>query len=187
MATFSALSTFAAAALTLQLLLVPASASPHLKYIDAICDRSHDQDYCVKTLTTNPPTAAPIGLNPLAEAVMALTIAHAEKTAAFLDETAKKDPALQTSFAEYHKAYLAVVADLKSANLKLKQSPDTAHYDVRASTDQMKRVEGLVAKNNDQASTTLKEMTVQMEKLLDLAASAADAVDDDDENIHRRV
>lgn len=62
MATFSALSTFAAAAITLQLLLVPASASPQMKYIDAICDRSHDQDYCVKTLTTNPPTAAPIGL-----------------------------------------------------------------------------------------------------------------------------
>lgn len=117
---------------------------------------------------------------------MELTIAHAEKTAAFLDEAAKKDPAVQAAYAEYHKAYLAVVADLKSANLKLKQSPDTAHYDVRSSTDQMKRVEGLVAKNNDQASTTLKEMTVQMEKLLDLAASAADAVDDDDENIHRR-
>ncbi|CAF2149669.1 hypothetical protein BRARA_A01469 [Brassica rapa] len=183
MATFSVLSTFAAAAITLQLLLVPASASPHMKYIDAICDRSHDQDYCVKTLTTNPPTAAPIGLNPLAEAVMALTIAHAEKTAAFVAETGKADQ----TFTEYHKAYLAVVADLKSANLKLKQSPDTAHYDVRSSTDQMKRVEGLVASKNDQASTTLKEMTVQMEKLLDLAASAADAVDDDDENIHRRV
>nr|AAB48480.1 pollen-specific protein Bnm1 [Brassica napus] len=182
MATFSVLSTFAAAAITLQLLLVPASASPHMKYIDAICDRSHDQDYCVKTLTTNPPTAAPIGLNPLAE-VMALTIAHAEKTAAFVAETGKADQ----TFTEYHKAYLAVVADLKSANLKLKQSPDTAHYDVRSSTDQMKRVEGLVASKNDQASTTLKEMTVQMEKLLDLAASAADAVDDDDENIHRRV
>ena len=62
MAKFSVLSTFAAAAITLQLLLVPASASPHMKYIDAICDRSHDQDYCVITLTTNPPTAAPIGL-----------------------------------------------------------------------------------------------------------------------------
>ncbi|KAF3604120.1 hypothetical protein F2Q69_00033930 [Brassica cretica] len=167
MAKFSVLSTFAAAAITLQLLLVPASASPQMKYIDAICDRSHDQDYC----------------NPLAEAVMALTIAHAEKTAAFVAETGKTDP----TFTEYHKAYLTVVADLKSANVKLKESPDTAHYDVRSSTDQMKRVEGLVASKNDQASTTLKEMTVQMEKLLDLAASAADAVDDDDENIHRRV
>ncbi|CAH8384630.1 unnamed protein product [Eruca vesicaria subsp. sativa] len=183
MATFSVMSTFAAAAIMLQLLLVPATASPHMKYIDAICDRSHDLDYCVKTLTTNPPTAAPIGLNPLAEAVMALTIAHAEKTAAFVAETAKSDPA----FADYHKAYLAVVADLKSANIKLKQSPDTAHYDVRASTDQMKRVEGLVASKSDQASTTLKGMTVEMEKLIDLAGSAADAVDDDDENIHRRV
>ncbi|KAL0798461.1 hypothetical protein Bca101_053636 [Brassica carinata] len=50
-----------------------------------------------------------------------------------------------------------------------------AHYDVRASNDQMRRVET----NSDKASTTLKEMTVQMEKLLDLAAGAADAVDDD--------
>ncbi|WZZ09999.1 hypothetical protein YC2023_095920 [Brassica napus] len=38
----------------------PTSASPHLKYIDAICDRSHDQAFCLQTLTTNPPTAAPI-------------------------------------------------------------------------------------------------------------------------------
>lgn len=62
MATSSVLSTFAATAITLQLLLSPASASPHMKYIDAICDRAHDQAFCVKTLTTNPPTAAPIGL-----------------------------------------------------------------------------------------------------------------------------
>ena len=114
---------------------------------------------------------------------MALTIAHAEKTAAFVAETGKTDP----TFTEYHKAYLAVVADLKSANVKLKLSPDTAHYDVRASNDKMRRVAGLVGTNSDTASTTLKEMTMQMEKLIDLAAGAADAVDDDDENIHRRV
>ncbi|KAF2590823.1 hypothetical protein F2Q70_00039643 [Brassica cretica] len=91
------------------------------------------------------------------------------------------------SFTECHKAYLAVVADLKSANVKLKLSPDTAHYDVRASNDKMRRVAGLVGTNSDTASTTLKEMTMQMEKHIDLAAGAADAVDDDDENIHRRV
>ena len=187
MATSSVLSTLAAAAVTLLLLLAPASASPHLKYIDAICDRSHDQAYCVQTLTTNPPTAAPIGLNSLAEAVMALAISHAEKTAVFVDETANKDPTLKASFTECHKAYLAVVADLKSANVKLKVSPDTAHYDVRVSNEKMRRVAGLVGTNSDKASTALKEMTVQMEKLLDLAAGAADAVDDDDENIHRRV
>ncbi|XP_013601349.1 PREDICTED: uncharacterized protein LOC106308771, partial [Brassica oleracea var. oleracea] len=138
----------------------------------------------------NPPTAAPIGLNPLAEAVMALSIYQAEKTAVFVDETAKKDPTdptLKASFTECHKAYLAVVADLKSANVKLKLSPDTAHYDVRASNDKMRRVAGLVGTNSDTASTTLKEMTMQMEKHIDLAAGAADAVDDDDENIHRRV
>ncbi|KAF8115466.1 hypothetical protein N665_0026s0011 [Sinapis alba] len=83
---------------------------------------------------------------------------HAEKTAVFVDETAKKDPTLKISFTECQKAYLAVVTDLKRAN-----------------------------KKSDKASTTLKEMNVQMEKLLDLAAGAADAVDDDDENTHRRV
>lgn len=123
----------------------------------------------------------------MAEAVIGLGITHAEKTAIFVDETAKKDPKLKTPFMECHKAYLAVAAALKSANLKLKQSPDTANYDVKASSDHMRRVTELVGKNSDNASTTLKEMTVQMEKLLDLAAGAADAIDDDDENIHRRV
>ncbi|CAH2078055.1 unnamed protein product [Thlaspi arvense] len=188
MATFSVMSTFAAAAITLQLLLLnPASASPHMKYIDAICDRAHDQAFCVKTLTTNPPTAAPINLHPLAEAVMALAISHAEKTAVFVDEAAKKDPTLKASFTECHKAYLAVAAALKSATFKLKKSPDTANYDVRASSEHMRRVTTLIAKNSDKASTALKEMNVQMEKFLDLAAGAADAVDDDDENLHRRV
>lgn len=124
---------------------------------------------------------------PLAEAVIALAVSHAEKTAVFIDESAKKDASLKTSFTECHKAYLAVVASLNSANLKLKKSPDTANYDVRATTDNMRRVAQLLGKNTDTTSTTLKEMTVQMEKLLDLAAGAADAVDDDDENIHRRV
>ncbi|KAG7541619.1 Pectinesterase inhibitor domain [Arabidopsis thaliana x Arabidopsis arenosa] len=187
MATSFVLSTFAATAITLQLLLSSASASPHMKYIDAICDRAHDQAFCVKTLTTNPPTAAPIGLLPLSEAVINLATSHAEKTAIFVDETAKKDPTVKTAFTECHKAYLAVAADLKSANVKLKASPDTANYDVRASSDNMRRVNELVGKNTDKASTTLKEMTVQMEKLLDLAAGAADAVDDDDENIRLRV
>ncbi|EOA18213.1 hypothetical protein CARUB_v10006698mg [Capsella rubella] len=187
MATSSVLSTFAAAAITLQLLLSPASASPHMKYIDAICDRAHDQAFCVKTMTSNPPTAAPISLVPLAEAVINLATSHAEKTAIFVDESAKKDPTVKVAFTECHKAYMAVVAALKSANVKLKASPDTANYDVRASSDQIRHVNELVAKNSDQASTTLKEMTLQMEKLLDLAAGAADAVDDDDENIRLRV
>ncbi|XP_010439001.1 PREDICTED: uncharacterized protein LOC104722521 [Camelina sativa] len=187
MATSSVLSTFAAAAITLQLFLSSASASPHMKYIDAICDRSHDQAYCVKTLTSNPPTAAPIGLVPLAEAVLNLAISHAEKTAIFVDENAKKDPTVKVAFTECHKAYVAVAAALKSANVKLKTSPDTADYDVRASSDHMRLVNESVGKNSDKASTTLKEMTVQMEKLIDLAAGAADAVDDDDENIRLRV
>lgn len=124
---------------------------------------------------------------PLSEAVINLAISHAEKTAIFVDETAKKDPTVKVAFTECHKAYLAVAADLKSANVKLKASPDTANYDVRASSDSMRRVNELVGKNTDKASTTLKEMTVQMEKLLDLAAGAADAVDDDDENMRLRV
>ncbi|CAA7037309.1 unnamed protein product [Microthlaspi erraticum] len=86
-----------------------------------------------------------------------------------------------------HKAYLAVAAALKSASVKLQKTPDTANYDVKASADNMRRVAQVLGKNTDPTSTTLKEMTVQMEKLLDLAAGAADAVDDDDENLHRRV
>ncbi|KAL1201246.1 hypothetical protein V5N11_031028 [Cardamine amara subsp. amara] len=187
MTTSSVLSILAAAAITLQLLLAPASASPHMKYIDAVCDRAHDQDYCVKTLTSHPPTAAPIGLHPMADAVIGLAISHAENTAIFVDETAKKDPTVKNAFTECHKAYLAVATALKGAIVKLKTTPDKATYDVRASNDHMALVNQLLGKNTDPASTKLKEMTVQMEKLLDLAAGAADAIDDDDENIHRRV
>ncbi|KFK29013.1 hypothetical protein AALP_AA7G077500 [Arabis alpina] len=186
MATSFILSTIAKAAIMLQLLSIYASASPHMKYIDAVCDRAHDQAYCEKTLTSYPPTAAPIGLLPMAEAVLGLAISHAEKTATFVDETAKKDPTLKTSFTECHKAYLGIAADLKSSNVKLKKSPDTANDDVKACINYIRKVTELVGKNTDKASTSLKEMTVQMEKLLDLAAGATDAVDDDDENTHRR-
>lgn len=62
MATSSVLSTMAAVGIMLQLLLNYASASPSMKYIDAVCDRAHDQAFCVKTLTSYPPTASPTGL-----------------------------------------------------------------------------------------------------------------------------
>ncbi|KAL0890982.1 hypothetical protein Bca101_014965 [Brassica carinata] len=74
------------------------------------------------------------------------------------DETAKKDPTLQTSFTECHKAYLAVAAALKSANVNVKEAiPDKANYDVRSSSDHMRRVMELIGENTDKASTTLKE------------------------------
>lgn len=123
---------------------------------------------------------------PLAEAVLGLAISHSEKTAAFAAETAKKDATLKTQFNECHDAFVGIVASLKSATLELKDSPDTANYDVMVSADETRRVKDLVGKNVDTASKTLMEMTLQMENLLDLAAGSTDAVDDDDENLTRR-
>lgn len=124
---------------------------------------------------------------PLAEVVLGLAITHAEKTAAFAAETAKTDAALKTQFSECHDAYVGIVASLKSATLELKDAPDTANYDVMVSGDETRRVTALIGKNTDKSSKTLIEMTLQMDKLLDLAAGSTDAVDDDDENLHRRT
>ncbi|KAG7537330.1 Invertase/pectin methylesterase inhibitor domain superfamily [Arabidopsis suecica] len=170
-----------------QFLLAPASALVNREYIDSNCQRVKNKQFCIQTLTTYPPTAAATGLLPLAEAVVGLAISHCEKTAGFAAETAKKDATLKTQFNECHDAYVGILASLKSALLELKDSPDTANYDVMVSGDEIRRVKGLVEKNTDTASKTLMEMTLQMEKLLDLAAGATDAVDDDDENLHRRA
>ncbi|CAH2070580.1 unnamed protein product [Thlaspi arvense] len=170
-----------------QFLLAPASALINREFIDANCERVKNKPFCVDTLTTYPPTVSATGLLPLAEGVISLAITHAEKTAGFAAETAKTDAALKTQFDVCHDAYATIVASLKSALLGLKDSPDTSNYDVMVSGDEIRRVTDTVGKNIDKSSKTLMEMTLQMEKLLDLAAGATDAVDDDDENLHRRT
>ncbi|XP_010442483.1 PREDICTED: uncharacterized protein LOC104725513 [Camelina sativa] len=170
-----------------QFLLAPASALLNREYIDANCQRVKDKPFCIQTLTTYPPASSATGLLPLAEAVIGLAITHCEKTAVFAAEAAKMDATLKTQFNESHDAYVGILASLKSAKLELTDSPDTANYDVMVSGDEIMRVKGLVEKNTDPSSKTLMEMTLQMEKLLDLAAGATDAVDDDDENLHRRA
>ena len=170
-----------------QFLLAPTSALTNREYIDANCQRVKNKTFCIETLTTYPPTLSATGLLPLAEGVINLAIAHAEKTAGFAAETAKNEAALKTQFTECHDAYVSIVASLKSASLELKESPDTANYDVMVSSDDTSRVKDLVGKNLDKSSKAVMEMTMQMDKLLDLAAGATDAVDDDDENIVRRT
>ncbi|CAN7066001.1 hypothetical protein IGI04_040564 [Brassica rapa subsp. trilocularis] len=170
-----------------QFLSAPTSALTNREYIDANCQRVKNKTFCVDTLTTYPPTVSATGLLPLAEAVINLAIAHAEKTAGFAADTAKNEAALKTQFNQCHDAYVAIVASLKSASLELKETPDTANYDVMVSGDDTSRVKDLIGKNLDKSSKTLMDMTLQMDKLLDLAAGATDAVDDDDENILRRT
>ncbi|KAL1213758.1 hypothetical protein V5N11_009939 [Cardamine amara subsp. amara] len=168
-------------------LLASVSALANTEFIDANCQRVKNKPFCVQTLTTYPPAVAATGLLPLAEAVIGLAISHCEKTAAFAAETAKRDATLKTQFNECHDAYVGILASLKSATLELKNSPDTANYDVMVSGDDTTRVMNLIGKNADTASKTLVEMTLQMDTLLDLAAGATDAVDDDDENVTRRA
>ncbi|CAN8253524.1 unnamed protein product [Cochlearia groenlandica] len=160
-----------------QFLIDPTSGLINRQFIDANCEKVKNKPFCIDTLTTFPPAVSATGLLPLGEVVLNLAISHAEKTAAFAAETAKTDVALKTQFDECHTAFVGIVASLKSASLQLKDTPDTANYDVMVSGDETRRVTGLVGKNTDKASKTIIEMTVQMDKLLDLAAGATNALD----------
>ncbi|CAN8306667.1 unnamed protein product [Cochlearia groenlandica] len=172
----------------LSIFLLPStSALINRKYIDANCERVKNKLFCNETLSTYPPAISATGLLPLAEAVLSLAITHAETTAAFAAETAKKEATLKTQLNECHDAYVGIVASLKSAKLELTDAPDTANYDVMLCGDEITRVKNSVEKNTDTASKTIIVMTSQMEKLLEIAAGATDAVDDDDENVHRRA
>lgn len=73
-------------------------------------------------------------------------------------------------------AFVTISSSLKSASLELKESPDTANYDVMVCTDSTTMVKGLVGKKTDKASKTLIKMTLRMEKLIALAVGATVAV-----------
>ncbi|CAN6860490.1 unnamed protein product [Brassica oleracea] len=148
-----------------QFLFASTSALTNREYIDANCQRVKNKTFCVDhTLTTYPPTVSATGLLPLAEAVINLAIAHAEKTAGFAAETAKNEAALKTQFNECHDAYVAIVASLKSASLELKETSDTANNYVMVSdiSDDTSPMKDLVGKNLDKSSKTLMDITLQI-------------------------
>ncbi|XP_010441452.1 PREDICTED: uncharacterized protein LOC104724616 isoform X2 [Camelina sativa] len=160
-------------AVVLPFLLVSALAT---KYIDAICRRTTNKAFCVKTLNAYPPAASATNTFQAAEATLSLTMSYARKSASFAGKAAKENPKLKKQFAASQDAFATIITSLKSAALGLKESPDTANYDVMVCTDSTSIVKNLVGKNTDKASKTIMMMTLRMEKLLAIAVGATVAV-----------
>lgn len=112
----------------------------------------------------------------MAEAGLRLGISYADKSAGFTAKAAMENPDLKKQFEECQDAYATIIASLKSAASELKESPDTANYDVMVCSDSTTRVKNLVGKNSDKASKTVMMMTLMMEKLLAIAVGATVAV-----------
>ncbi|KAL1213756.1 hypothetical protein V5N11_009937 [Cardamine amara subsp. amara] len=157
----------------LPFLLVSASATT---YINAICKHVTDKAFCVKTLKAYPKAASATSKFQAAQATLSLAISYADKSKAFAGQAAKKNPSLKKQFAACQDAFLTISNSIKSAALGLKESPETANYDVMVCTDSTTMVKGLVGKKTDKASKTIMKMTLRMEKLIALAVGATVAV-----------
>ncbi|XP_023634803.1 uncharacterized protein LOC111829587 [Capsella rubella] len=159
----------------LPFLLVSASAT---KYIDAICQRTSTthKAFCVKTLNAYPSAASATSTFQAAGATLNLAISYAHRYAVFAGKVAKENPKLKKDFATIQDAFMTISMSLKSAKLELKDSPDTANYDVMVCTDSTMIVKNLIGKNTDKVSKTVMLMTLKMEKLLAMAVGATVAV-----------
>ncbi|KAG7537334.1 AP2/ERF domain [Arabidopsis suecica] len=165
---------FISVALLLQLLLGSASAST--KYIEDICKHVNNKTFCVETLNAYPPAVSATGKFQAAKAVLRLGKSYALKSASFIRKAAKDRPSLKKQFKECQDAYLNVAMSLKSAASELKESPETANYDVMVCTDSTTIVKDLVGKNRDVAAKKVMTMTLKMENLIALAVGATEAV-----------
>lgn len=112
----------------------------------------------------------------MAKAVLRLGTSYALKSASFIEKAANDKPNLKKQLKACQDAYVNIVTSLKSAALELKESPDTANYDVMVCTDSTVRVKDLVGKNRDMASKRVITMTLKMEKILAIAVGATEAV-----------
>lgn len=83
---------------------------------------------------------------------------------------------MKKDFAAIQDAFMTISMSLKSAKLELKDSPDTANYDVMVCTDSTMIVKNLIGKNTDKVSKTVMLMTLKMEELIAMAYGATVAV-----------
>ncbi|KFK26637.1 hypothetical protein AALP_AA8G274300 [Arabis alpina] len=151
-------------------------ASASTAYIDAICKHVTDNAFCIQTLSGYRPAASATSTFQVASAVLRLDISYAHKSAGFSAIAAIENPALKKQFKECQDAFRTIIASLKSAASELKESPDTANYDVMVCTDSTTVVKNLVGKYSDKASKNVIMMTLMMEKLLAIAVGATVAV-----------
>lgn len=83
---------------------------------------------------------------------------------------------MKKQFKACQDAYVNVVTSLKIAALELRESPESANYDVMVCTDSTTMVKDLVWKNRDVAAKKVMTMTLKMENLLAIAVGATVAV-----------
>ncbi|CAF2273798.1 BnaCnng65360D [Brassica napus] len=159
-------------AVLLQFLFVSAST----KSINAICQSVTDKAFCVNTLTAYPPAASATSTFQAAKAALSLSISYAGKSASFAANAANQNPNMKKQFAACKDAYATIIASIKSAAAELKESPDTANYDVMVCRDSTTIVKNLIKKNVDKDSKMLIKMTLMMERLLTIAVGATVAV-----------
>lgn len=105
-----------------------------------------------------------------------LGISYANNTGEFAAETAKKEPTLKEQFKSCQDEYDGIQLYLRMASGELREYPTGANYDIFRCTDITMYVKDLVGGNKDNASKTLMEMTLQMERLIDVAMGATIAL-----------
>ncbi|EOA14852.1 hypothetical protein CARUB_v10028167mg [Capsella rubella] len=167
---------FVSVALLLQLILGSASALTSTKLIDDICQHVNNKTFCVETLSAYPPAVSATGKFQLAKAVLRLGKSYALKSASFIEKASKDRPNMKKQFKACQDAYVNVVMSLKIAASELKESPESANYDVMVCTDSTTIVKDLVGKNRDVAAKKVMTMTLKMENLLAIAVGATVAV-----------
>ncbi|CAA7021800.1 unnamed protein product [Microthlaspi erraticum] len=156
----------------LQFLFVSAST----KSIDPICHYVTYTAFCVKTLSAYPPAVSATTTFQAAQAALSLSKSYAEKSAGFAAKAAKENPNLKKQFAGCQDAFVTIIENLKNASRDLKESPDASNYEANICTDSTAIVKDLVRKNGDMASRTILNMTLMMEKFIDIAVGATMAL-----------
>ncbi|EOA12440.1 hypothetical protein CARUB_v10028415mg [Capsella rubella] len=159
-----------------QILLISSSALTSTNYIDAICQHVENGTFCMQMLSAYPPAVSANDLFSLATIVINLGISYANNTGGFAADTAKKEPTLKEQFKSCQDEFDGIQLYLRMARGELKESPTSANYDIFLCTDITMHVKDLVGGKRDNASKTFLEMTLQMERLIDVAIGATVAL-----------
>ncbi|CAH2078944.1 unnamed protein product [Thlaspi arvense] len=156
----------------LQFMFVSAST----KHIDAICQHVTEKEFCVKSLTAYPPAASATDELKVVKAALDLAKSYAEKSRKFTVKVANENPNLKKQFMECGASFQSIIGSLWSATKELTIDTMTANYDVMVCYDHTRIVKDSIGKNRDEASKTIMNMTMMMDKLLAIAGGATELV-----------
>ncbi|CAA7057744.1 unnamed protein product [Microthlaspi erraticum] len=132
--------------------------------------------FCVKTLSAYPPVVSASTTFQAAQAVLRFSISQAQISASFAAKAAKENPNLKKQFAGCQDAFVTIIEHFNNAIRDLQKSPDVSKYEAMICTDNTAIVKNLVGKNGDMASKNMVNMTLMMEKIIDIAVGATIAV-----------